>query len=57
LKGLLKDRVALITGAAGAIGRAVARRFFAEGADLCPLFLTSDQSRATTDPSLPWTEG
>ena len=45
-EGLLQDRVALITGGAGAIGRAVARGFGEQGARLC--LLDIDRERQET---------
>ena len=42
-EGLLQDQVALITGAAGAIGRAVARGFAEQGARLCLLDIDGER--------------
>ena len=45
----LNGKVALITGAAGDIGAAIARRFIAEGATVCLADIDDDKGRALAD--------
>ena len=40
--GLLKNKVAIITGASRGIGRAIAERFIEEGATVAFTYLSSD---------------
>lgn len=46
---LLRDRHAVVTGAATGIGRAVAERLAKEGADVCVSYHTEDQRQAARD--------
>lgn len=45
----LKDKIALITGAAGDIGASIARHFVAEGAAVCVVDLDHDRGHALAD--------